>query len=109
MPVANVIDYGAVPNDESFDCAPAFLAAADAAGNKGTLVVPGGVWHIKSFPSYTGAFPKVQASQDTMLEFHLDTDMAGVPSPGQMEKFFAFHEGLVTEYALRLTGMGVEP
>ena len=107
MPTVNVTNYGAVPNDETFDNGPAFFAAAKAAKTNGTVILPIGTWHIRTFPAWTGAFPRVQADANAFIEYHLDTDYNGTPSPEAIQNFVTWHGGFGVPYAWRLLGLGV--
>lgn len=107
MATVNVTTYGAVPNDYTFDNGPAFFNAATAAGRHGTVILPIGTWHLYTFPTWTGAFPGVQAGANTFLDFHLTGDYFGTVDPAALAKFVQWHAGFGVDYGWTLEGLGV--
>lgn len=110
MATVNVLTYGAKRDDYYFDNAPAFLAALQAAGHNGTVVIPPGIWHIWTYPTYTGAAPTISPDpMCTRIEYHVVTDYYGNVSVDQMQKFLAYNNVLTCEYAWVCEGLGVGP
>lgn len=52
----NVVDYGAVPNDESFDNTTAFKNAENAAESGDEIYVPNGTYYLKSYAATAGSY-----------------------------------------------------
>jgi hypothetical protein len=107
MATVNVTAYGAVANDETFDNGPAFFNAAKAAKVNGTVILPIGMWHLRSFPTWTGAFPKVTADPNAFINYHLTCDYFGTVTVAALQSFVIYHAGLGVPYYWTLEGLGV--
>jgi len=106
VPTVDATAYGAVPNNESFDNGTAFFNAAKAATKNGTVILPAGVWHLYTYPTWTGAFPTVQADPRAFIDFHLGCGYFGTVSAAAMQNFLAWNSKLACEYAWTLEGLG---
>lgn len=95
----NVLDYGAVANDNTADNTAAFFAACEAAGTGGRIYVPKGVYYFKrpwaphkAGQTIRGAGPR-GGSLQTVLQF---AEASPVPLRGSAASISAVASGIAT-------------